>query len=125
MARTTKAMRDEALTLLRERLAVCGPEGAATLCIMWCGGRPTSTGRSDYYEIRVLESHREDGRPERSAWLNVLTSRALGLRLNDERVSMGGFGYNKALKLATSLASIAGHWLAVDLDRSNERRVEP
>ncbi len=125
MARTAKAMRDEALTLLRERLAVCGPEGKGTLCIMSCGGRPTSTGRSDYYEIRILESNRGDGRPGRSAWLNALASRALGLRLNDERVSMGGCGYNKPLELATSLARIAGHWLSVDLDGSSQRRVEP
>lgn len=125
MARITKAVRDEALTLLRERLAVCGPDGAATLCILSCGGRPTSTGRSDYYEIRILEASREDGRPTRSAWLNVLACRALGLRLNDERVSVGGCGFNKPLDLATKLARIAGHWLAVDLDGSSQQRVEP
>lgn len=100
---------------LKTYLADCGPEGKGTLLIMWTNGRPTSTGRTDYYEVRVLTIG-DDRRPEMTSWLNRLIPACdvIG-RFNKahEMLAVFGCGYSKSHAIADALAHFAGHPIRV------------
>lgn len=115
----TKAERAEALERMRDALKACRPTGNATLEIRWVGGMPTSTGRSDYYELRVwriLPDRDGKKRPRCSEWLTMNAAILLGYRFNKSReaVQVGGCGFNKAHQIASELAHAAGHALYVE-----------
>lgn len=128
-AMTTKKQREqaEAFDNIRDALAKCGPMGSATLLFIDDGGRPSSSGRTHYIEIHVLENQ-ADGRPtdtlrelcdslrpRTTYYLTINAAHALGYRLNKaDQIIMGGYGYSRTLQLASHLAARAGHALYCD-----------
>ena len=119
-----KAEQEDARTRLVEYLRQCGPNGTATLVVTWVGGRPTSTGRSDYYNVECYDT--VDGRPTRTGWYNWLIALAGIYFLNKERdaVAVHGCGYSKPHAIVSELARLCGHKLWVQAD-SCDKWVEP
>jgi hypothetical protein len=121
MARVTKAERDESIANLKEWLVKAGPGGSATVHIQWVSGGPTSSGRTDRYEVRLWEhagtNYAAAGetvlttRPQPTMWLTFHVARALGYRFNarHEAVVLTGYGYSKSHEIACSLARLVGH----------------
>lgn len=110
MSRVTKAEREDYAARLREHLRAAGPDGKATLHIQWASGGPTSSGRTDRYEVRLWESG-DNGRPWPTLWLTRMVAYALGYRYNDrhESVVLTGYGYSKSHQIASDLARLCGH----------------
>jgi hypothetical protein len=122
MARVTKAERDESIANLKEWLVKAGPEGSATVHIQWASGGPTSSGRTDRYEVRLWEfadtwvGRDHSGRPAPmrpmpTLWLTFHVARALGYRFSEksETMVLTGYGYSKAHQIASDLARLVGH----------------
>jgi hypothetical protein len=111
----TKAEKLEALETLKLAVKGCRPNGRDSVLIDWVGGGATPSGRTDYYNIRVLQAekgHRDEKRRARTTYWLVRTFCVLsGHRLNRKReaVSMGGCGFNKAHDIAATIARLAGH----------------
>ena len=111
----TKAEKLEALELLKRTVKGCRPNGRDSLLIDWVGGGPTPYGRTDYYNIRVLQSrspHWDEGpRARTTFWLVPTFCKLSGCRFNRKReaVSMSGCGFNKAHEIALTIARLVGH----------------
>jgi len=117
-----KDRRDEkaaARERLRAHLKACvpgAPEGGSVVHIRWLSGAPTSTGRTDRYDVEVWAPPGEGSpTPYVSAWLTRNYAIASGHRFaaSHEAVAIGGYGLNKAHAIATDLADIAGHPIVV------------
>jgi hypothetical protein len=110
---TTSKERENAIAQLRGYCTGCRPEGSDVLHINWVGGKPTSTGRSDYHTAQLWSIY--DGRPFPSLELSTLVHRCIGGRFNESRgaITMTGCGYNKPHELAHRLAQLVGHPLTV------------
>lgn len=100
---------------LLEELKACGPDGDSTLVITNIESRPSSSGITQYLEIRVW-SVGEDGRPNATRWLTRLCCEAFGYRFNKRReaLAMGGYGYCRATQLASQLHSLAGFPIRIE-----------
>jgi hypothetical protein len=84
-------------------------KNGTTIEIRWTSGRPSDSGRSDYFEVSEW-GHNEEGRIVQVGCWTRTVCQAFGYRFNvaREALSMGGCGYSKAYQLATELASLAG-----------------
>lgn len=113
MPKFTKEEREQAKQRLRDMCRECAPDGTATLLIVHTGGRPSSNGRSDYFNVEVLNIYQ--GRPAISAWLNRNLHMALGYRMaKDGALMVPGCGYNKAHHIASDLAHLCQHPVQVE-----------
>ena len=106
---------EEAKNNIRDAIRDCGPDGKATLEIISIERRPSSSGISDYIEVRVLRIG-DDGRPAPVEWLTLNLCTAMGYRFNARReaISMGGYGYCRATQIADDITRTFGHPIRVE-----------
>lgn len=106
---STKTEREGAKAELVKYLAPCARKrGGESLFIEVVDGKATSTGRSDYLNVRTIGNH--NGKPVMSSWLNQLICKAFGYRFNAQReaVTVTGCGYSKTHQIAEELAALLG-----------------